>query len=1000
MSERMTPIPFDELMEWILAEKKKDKAVFGIRRPYIAEKNKYLEIFGEKLETMFGPAAGPHTQLAQNIVAAYYAGSRFFELKTCQIMDGDELAACINRPCILADDECYNCEWSTELFIPQAMTEYIRGWYALKLISKEWNLGDPDGFIFNVSVGYDLKGIQSPKIDTYLNGMREARDTKAWKECEAWAYANLHRFENIDKEYLDNISSNVSRSVTVSTLHGCPPNEIESIGMYLINEKKFNTFIKCNPTLLGFEDARHIMDSMGYEYVAFGDFHFKDDLQFEDAVPMLARLKAAAEKQNVEFGVKITNTFPVDVTRNELPSEEMYMAGRALYALSTKVALKLSRAFKGTLRISYSGGADYFSMKDFYEAGIWPVTMATTMLKPGGYGRLVQIGESFTDVEYRKFEEVNLAKLDEMHQSCLTDPHYTKPVKPLPKRKIDKKVPLFDCFFAPCEQGCPINQDIPTYIHLQGEGKNKEALRVILDKNPLPFMTGTICNHRCQERCTRNFYEETVRIRGVKLRAAKSAYDEIYNELKPIAKRDDLKVAIIGGGPAGISAAHFLAREGAKVTIFEKRNALGGVVQHIIPDFRIPYADIQKDCKMVEKLGVEVKLNTEIMDLDELRAQGYNRFILAIGAHNHGKPGIKEGESDNSLEFLEAAKKDIFSLQRGKAVAVIGAGNTAMDVARVAKRIPGVEDVYLIYRRTARYMPADEEELELALKDGVIFKELMSPVAYRDGKIICDEMELGEADASGRRSPKATGKQVEFEVDRVVTAIGESVDSTIFNKNGLEVDEWGRAKINKITYESTVPGVYVIGDGALGAATIVQAIADATKATNSILNIAPRPAINLDRSRGDVIPKRAKLTHSCETCEKDRCIECHVVCESCVDVCPNRANLTLNIDGMRGNQIVHVDYMCNECGNCASFCPWDSAPYKEKFTIFRNEEDFKDSTNEGFYMVDKEKGEFKLRLDGKENIYAFNNCAELDPKVVHLIKQINLQYGHLLIRPE
>lgn len=998
MGEKMTPIPFGELMEWILTEKKKDNTVFGIRKPYIAKKGKFLELFGEKLETIFGPAAGPHTQLSQNIIAAYYAGSRFFELKTCQIMDGDELSACVNRPCILAEDECYNCEWSTELYVPQAMTEYIRAWYALKLLSKEWGLGDPDGFIFNISVGYDLKGIQSPKIDNYLNSMRNAKDTEVWKECEEWAYNNIHRFENIDKEYLDGISPVVSRSATVSTLHGCPPNEIESIGMHLIKNKGFHTFIKCNPTLLGYEEARRIMDTMGYDYVAFGDFHFKDDLQYVDAIPMLERLQAAADERKLQFGVKITNTFPVDVTRNELPSEEMYMAGKSLFALSTKVALNLSRTFKGKLRISYSGGADVFSMKDFYEAGIWPVTMATTMLKPGGYGRLVQIGNSFDDVDYKEFNGVDVAKLDNMHYSAYTDEHYVKPIKPLPKRKIEEKVPLFDCFFAPCEQGCPINQDIPTYIHLEGEGKNKEALRVILDKNPLPFMTGTICNHRCQERCTRNFYEETVRIRRSKLRAAKSAYDEVYNELKVLGDRSDLKVAIVGGGPAGVAAAHFLAREGAKVTIFEKRNALGGVVRHIIPDFRIPNTDIEKDCKMVEKLGVEVKLNTEIMDLEELRKQGYNKIILAIGAHNHGAPGIKEGESDNSLEFLEQAKLDIRSLRRGKRVAVIGAGNTAMDVARVAKRIPDVEEVYLIYRRTARYMPADEEELKLALKDGVIFKELYAPVSFKDGKLLCKEMKLGDPDESGRRSPVETGNECVFEVDRVITAIGEQVDPTIFKKNGIETDERGRAVINKLTFESNIPGVYVIGDGALGAATIVQAIADATKATNSILNIAPREAIHLDRTRGDVIPKRAELVHSCERCEKDRCIECNIVCESCVDVCPNRANLTLNVEGFKGNQIVHVDYMCNECGNCASFCPWDSAPYKEKFTIFHNEEDFNDSKNEGFYMTNIENGDFVLRLNGKEEKFNLNNCKDLDENVVKLIKGINKDYKYLLIK--
>lgn len=386
------------------------------------------------------------------------------------------------------------------------------------------------------------------------------------------------------------------------------------------------------------------------------------------------------------------------------------------------------------------------------------------------------------------------------------------------------------------------------------------------------------------------------------------------------------------------------------------------------------------------------------MDLNELRQQGFDKIILAIGAHNHGAPGIKEGESDNSLDFLEAAKKDLRALRRGKAVAVIGAGNTAMDVARVAKRIPGVEDVYLIYRRTARYMPADEEELKMALADGVIFKELMAPVSFKDGKLLCKEMKLGEADASGRRSPVETGNEVTFEVDRVITAIGEKVDPEIFEKNGIETDERGCAIINPLTFESKVPGVYVIGDGALRAATIVQAIADATKAVNSILNIAPRGKIELDHTRGDVIPKRAILHHSCQACEGERCIECNIVCESCVDVCPNRANLTLKVEGMKKHQIVHVDYMCNECGNCATFCPWDSAPYKEKFTIFHNEEDFKDSENEGFYMTDCEAQKFVLRLNGEEKEYCLQNPGDLDPKVVALVSSIVNNYGYLLLK--
>ena len=150
MSEKMYPIPFRSLMNWILAEREKTGDVFGVHKRWIADPAKTLPIFGEKIESPFGPAAGPNSQLAQNIIAAYVAGARFFEVKTVQKMDGAELAACVPRPCILADDEGYNQEWSTELEVVQALDEYVKAWFALKIMAKVWHYGDPDGFVFNI----------------------------------------------------------------------------------------------------------------------------------------------------------------------------------------------------------------------------------------------------------------------------------------------------------------------------------------------------------------------------------------------------------------------------------------------------------------------------------------------------------------------------------------------------------------------------------------------------------------------------------------------------------------------------------------------------------------------------------------------------------------------------------------------------------------------------------------------------------------------------------
>ena len=199
----------------------------------------------------------------------------------------------------------------------------MKAWVACKLLAKELGMGAPDGFVFNMSVGYDLAGIRSEKIDRYIEGMKDASGSAVWKECIDWTRANLGRFQQVDEDYVNSISARVSDSVTESTLHGCPPDEIERIASYLITEKNLNTYIKCNPTLLGYDFARKTLDGLGYDYIQFDDRHFKEDLQMEDALPMFRRLTELTRARGLDFGVKITNTFPVDVAAGELPSEEI-----------------------------------------------------------------------------------------------------------------------------------------------------------------------------------------------------------------------------------------------------------------------------------------------------------------------------------------------------------------------------------------------------------------------------------------------------------------------------------------------------------------------------------------------------------------------------------------------------------------------------------------------------------------------------------------------------
>ncbi|MDR3948964.1 putative selenate reductase subunit YgfK [Dysosmobacter sp.] len=982
MSELMTPIPFRELMTWITTEYRRDGAVFGVHKPYKAGVKK-LPIFGETIETPFGPAAGPNTQLAQNIIAGYFAGARFFELKTVQKMDGADLAACINRPCILAEDECYNCEWSTELYVQQAFEEYVKAWCALKIMAKVYGLGDPNGFVFNMSVGYDLAGIQGEKIDTFLNGMVDASKTPIFQEC----IAVLKEFFPGESDYIDTITPHVSGSVTVSTLHGCPPDEIERIASYLLEKKHLHTFVKCNPTILGYETARSILDSMGYDYIAFDDHHFKEDLQYSDAVPMFHRLQALADREGLEFGLKLSNTFPVDVKAGELPSEEMYMAGKSLFPLTTTMAAMMAKEFGGKLRLSYAGGADAFNIDKLFACGIWPITMATTELKPGGYQRFTQIGDKLDALDFKPFTGVDVVGIEALSLAARSDKYHVKAIKPLPRRKLYEKVPLLDCFTAPCKGGCPIHQDIPEYIELCRKGAYASALRLITEKNPLPFITGTICAHNCMTKCMRNYYDEPVNIRATKLVAAEKGYDAYMSKITPPAPvTDGRKVAVIGGGPTGMSAAYFVGRAGIPVTLFEKADRLGGIVRQVIPAFRISDEAIDKDVALIEKMGVEVKLNTEAPSVAELKAQGYTHIFFAVGAWKAGRLDIP-GNVVPVIGWLRDMKagKDV-SLGH---VAVVGGGNTAMDAARAALRA-GAKSSTLVYRRTKKYMPADAEELEMAIADGVEFLELVAPVEQKDGKLICEKMKLGDPDDKGRRKPVPTGEMVEIPCDTVVSAVGEKVESEVFTRNGITVDEKGIP-----AFKTNLEGVYAGGDAMRGPATVVEGIADAQYFANAVIGEAHKFAIPAKAvaTREEAVAKKGVLCESAK-CEGNRCLTCNVVCQVCADVCPNRANVVIELPDGR-QQILHVDRMCNECGNCAVFCPYDSAPYREKFTLFLTREGFDESVNnQGFLPLGGKK--VLVRLDSKVFEADLDAKNDLPADIEVFIWTVLTKYAYLM----
>lgn len=1021
MSDKMTPIPFKKLLHWVIEEYKQTKTVYGIPEDkfYRKSNDQHIRLFGEALDTPVGPAAGPHTQLAQNIIASYICGSRFFELKSVQIMDELEFP----KPCIRAEDECYNTEWSTELPIMGAFEEYVKAWFVLHVLQKELFKQDEGRFMFNMSVGYDLKGIQSPKVDQFIEGLKDASETAIFKECLTVLLEELGSFEQLDQVFVEKISPKICTSITLSTMHGCPPAEIEAIIKYLISEKKLHTFVKMNPTLLGYKYVRETFDKMGYHYIELKEESFTHDLQFEDGVAMLRRLKDFALDNKRDFGVKMSNTLPVKIVKGELLGEEMYMSGRALYPLTINLAFKLAQAFEGDLKISYSGGADFFNIDRIFATGIRPITLATTLLKPGGYTRFKQIAQ-FLDPQLDNLESsvLDLEKLKSLAESAFDDANHLKDKRSVGSRKIARKLPLTDCFIAPCTQGCPIGQDIAEYIRLVGEKRYEEAYEVIVSKNPLPFITGTICNHHCMMKCTRLDYEESVQIRGQKLIAAQQGYEAFMQKLvleQPLSEQPLLftKVAVIGAGPSGLAAAYFLAKAGLDVTVFDKRERAGGTVEYVIPDFRISREAIGKDLELIKKMGVKFKFGVNPkFSVDNYLAEGFRYVYLATGAGKTSDLKLKEsaGKVMGAIPFLEAFNTNKASLVLGENVAVVGGGNSAMDAARAALRVIGVKNVYIIYRRTKEVMPADREELNLAVEEGVIFKELLTPISLAEGMLKCQVMELGQSDASGQRSSIVkAGAFEELPMDTVLSAIGELVDHDLLKNNGIEVEDKGKIIVNPETLETNVNNVFIGGDALYGPSTVVEAIAHGTKVAKAILakeqlnedlQVLSQIPFNQEKQLLKIAEKKGILKGVCNAEEESsRCLECHSVCNICTEVCPNRANLVIAVKeaGLADlNQVLHMDGLCNECGNCATFCPNVGAPYKDNLTLFWSETDFQGSANPGF-LLEGEGSEvvFKLRLDREIISVKFDEFgktnAGIEKSIAAIIWTVFNQYRYL-----
>jgi NADH-quinone oxidoreductase subunit F len=390
---------------------------------------------------------------------------------------------------------------------------------------------------------------------------------------------------------------------------------------------------------------------------------------------------------------------------------------------------------------------------------------------------------------------------------------------------------------APCSHTCPAGVDAPRYIRFIAGGKPAEALAVVREKVPFPAVLGYVCIHPCEAKCRRAMLDEAIRIKDLKRFAADHG-NGLWKENSRVAPATGKRVAVIGSGPAGLTAAYYLAKLGHSVTVFEALSEPGGMMRVAIPDYRLPKDILKAEIREIEGIGIDIKTNTRVDSLDELMEEGYNAVFIATGAHQGIKIGVKGENSPGVIDCvsflreLNLGKK----VEVGSRVAVIGGGNAAIDSARAALRL-GAKEATILYRRTQSEMPASAEEIEGAMEEGVKFEFLVAPskIARKNGNIelYSLRMRLGAIDASGRPRPEPIkGSEFSLSFDTVIAAVGQRPE--VPDQFNLTLSKGNTIQVDPETLATSQEGVFAGGDAKRGPASVIEAIADGRQAAISI----------------------------------------------------------------------------------------------------------------------------------------------------------------------
>jgi NADPH-dependent glutamate synthase beta subunit-like oxidoreductase len=550
-----------------------------------------------------------------------------------------------------------------------------------------------------------------------------------------------------------------------------------------------------------------------------------------------------------------------------------------------------------------------------------------------------------------------------------------------------RNCPSHDCGViapSPCQMACPAGIDVPTYLALIAEGKDAEAICVIREDNPLPWVCGLVCTRPCELMCVRGRIDTPISIKFLKAFAAERALsDRQYKNPEP-APPNGKKVCVVGAGPGGLSCAFYLALMGYTVDVIEELPFAGGMLMVGIPRYRLPREVIDREVAMIEDLGVRISFNTRFgkdVTYEQMTARGTDAFFLAIGAHRAWDLGIK-GETDfpKVIEAIAFLKNVALGDRHapGKHVVVIGGGNVAIDAARTSLRL-GAEKVTIAYRRSREQMPADIEEVEQAEEEGIEFAFLTIPTEVKGKEDIitglaCIKAELIAKKGSDRLAPvPILGKEFIIKADAVISAIGQYVDDA--GMKAFDKIHWtrrGTIEVNHASMETSMPGVFAAGDAVSGPATVIEAIGGGKRAAEAIhryltgmpqprmpkipvrrhkvpmiemtaaekmrLTRPSMPMLNVDRRRTTFQQVELGYDEAAVRKEARRCLRCDVCrrCGKCVEVCRDKMGIdALHLGYLDFDHPVKTDFRltaenCITCGACAANCENNAMTLEEK----------------------------------------------------------------------